>query len=356
MNSTTKNIVALIALGLVLLCVVLIWKRDPATRAAPPHADCAARGELDPIYCDADGDMTADPPKEPGRWKNPETILLTYSPQEDAATYEKLWAPYVEHLAQCTGRKTRFFPVYSSAATVEAIRSSRVQVSLLSAGDMPFAVNLGGAVPIAIHGGADGKITAYHLIVVVKKNSPYQKLADLKNQKVAHVSPSSNSGNLAPRALFPAEGLRPDQDYKVVYSGKHDNSISGVQNGDYDAAAVADDVLARMIQRGLVKEDELRVLYTSSPFPAGGLAISHDLAPELAKKISDCTFSFRFPAELAAAFRGVDRMVRLDYKRDFAPVRKVAAASGEVFNHEAFNARAAREADAQKAREAAKKP
>ena len=304
---------------------------------------CTHRGDLDLLYCDADRNMTADAPTNPKKLKNPAALMLSYSPQEDAVIYEKLWTPFVDHLKTCTGKPVRFLPVYSSAATVEAMRSGRIQLSLLSAGDTPFAVNIGGAVPIAIHGTAKEGIAAYHLIVVVKKDSAFKTLADLKGKRVAHVSPSSNSGNLAPRALFPKEGLVPEKDYKVLYSGKHDNSVTGVINGDYDAGAVADDVLIRMIQRGAMKPDDVRIIYKSQPFPAGSLALAHDLDPQLAKKITDCTFTFRFPAELAAAFRGPDRFVPLDYKRDYASVRNVAEASGESLNRAGFDARKARE-------------
>ena len=303
--------------------------------------ECKSRGDLDALFCDEDGNLTADLPKDPKRWKNPKSLLLSYSPQEDPATYEKMWLPYVEHMRVCTKRNVRFLQVYSSAATVEALRSGRIQFSLLSAGDTPFAVNVAGAVPIANHGTEKGGITAYHLIVVVKKNSPIKSMADLAGKRVAHVSASSNSGNLAPRALFPAEGVTPDKDYKVLYSGKHDNSISGVANGDYDAAAVADDILIRMIQRGVVKQDDLRVIYKSRPFPAGSLSVAHDLDPVLRKTIEDCTFSFRFPAELSNAFRGPDRFVPLNYKRDFESVRRVALASGEVFSRTTFDAHTA---------------
>ena len=80
--------------------------------------------------------------------------------------------------------------------------------------------------------------------IVVLKDSPFQKLADLKGKRIAHTTPSSNSGNLAPRALFPAEGLVPDKDYKPLFSGKHEHSIAGVAAGDYDAAPIAHDDLA----------------------------------------------------------------------------------------------------------------
>ena len=316
---------------------------------------CKHRGDLDTLYCDEDGNMTADAPTDPKKLKNPAALMLSYSPQEDSVVYEKLWTPYVDHLKACVGKPVRFLPVYSSAATVEALRSGRIQLSLLSAGDTPFAVNIGGAVPIATHGTEKDGVAAYHLIVVVKKASALKTLADLKGKRVAHVSPSSNSGNLAPRALFPKEGLVPDKDYKVLYSGKHDNSVSGVVNGDYDAGAVADDVLIRMLQRGALKLDDLRIIYKSQPFPAGSLAVAHDLEPALQKKITDCTFTFRFPSDLSAAFRGPDRFVPLNYKRDFASVRNVAEASGESLNRNGFEARKAREQALAKTGEAAKK-
>jgi phosphonate transport system substrate-binding protein len=332
----------------IFLCAILAF----ALATSPAHAQAPAsgtnatcpRGDLDAIFCDANGNMTADAPTDPKRLKNPRALLLTYSPQEDPATYEKMWTPYVQHMNTCTKRPMRFLQVHSSAASIEALRSGRVQLSLLSAGDTPFAVNVAGAVPFANHGTEKGGITSYQLIVVVKASSNLRSLKDLKDKRVAHVSPSSNSGNLAPRALFPAEGVTPDKDYKVLYSGKHDNSIAGVVRGDYDAAAVADDVLIRMIQRNEVKEGDLRIIYKSRPFPAGSLAYAHDLDSALVKTITDCTFTFRFPDELSKAFRGPDRFVPLDYKRDFESVRRVAQASGEVFSKAALDARAAAKA------------
>ena len=329
-----------------------LFMAPPVTQAADT---CKHRGDLDTLYCDDDGNMTADAPTDAKKLKNPAALMLSYSPQEDSVVYEKLWTPYVDHLKTCVGKPVRFLPVFSSAATVEALRSGRIQLSLLSAGDTPFAVNIGGAIPIATHGTETDGVAAYHLIVVVKKASPLKTLADLKGKRVAHVSPSSNSGNLAPRALFPKEGLVPDKDYKVLYSGKHDNSVSGVLNGDYDAAAVADDVLIRMLQRGALKPDDLRIIYKSQPFPAGSLAVAHDLEPALKKRITDCTFTFRFPADLSAAFRGPDRFVPLNYKRDFASVRNVAEASGESLNRTGFEARKAREQALAKPGDEAKK-
>ncbi|MFN5542733.1 MAG: phosphate/phosphite/phosphonate ABC transporter substrate-binding protein [Betaproteobacteria bacterium] len=305
---------------------------------------CKNRGELDTIYCDNDGDMLADTPTDPKKLRNPSMLLYGYTPTEDTALYEKLWQPYIDHMTSCTGKPTRFFKVHSAAATIEALRSGRIHVSQLSAGDTPFAVNIAGAQPFAIRGDAKGP-AVYRLVLLVKKDSPFQAPKDLKDKRIAHVTPTSNSGNLAPRALFPAQGLTPDKDYKVLYSGKHDNSVAGVMSGDYDAAAVADDVWFRMIDRGMVKADDLRVIFRSKPFPPGSAVVVHDLLPELKKKIADCTINYRFTPELTAAFRGTaDRHWPLDYKEDYDAVRAVAKASGEVFTREALAKRAAESA------------
>ena len=138
---------------------------------------CKHRGDLDTLYCDEDGNMTADAPTDPKKLKSPAALMLSYSPQEDSVVYEKLWTPYVDHLKTCVGKPVRFLPVYSSAATVEALRSGRIQLSLLSAGDTPFAVTIGGAIPIATHGTEKDGVAAYHLIVVVRKTSAFKALA-----------------------------------------------------------------------------------------------------------------------------------------------------------------------------------
>ena len=191
------------------------------------QTECKHRGELDARYCDENKDLVADAPTDPKYLKNPSTLVFTYTPVEDPAVYENIFKPFTDYLGKCTGKRVVFYQVQSNAAEIEAMRSGRLHVGGFSTGPTNYAVNLAGAIPFAVKGTAK-ELQGYNLIMIVKKDSPYQKPADLKGKKVAHVQPSSNSGNLAPRALFPALGLTPDQDYKVLYSGKHDNSITGV--------------------------------------------------------------------------------------------------------------------------------
>lgn len=336
-----RTIASLCAMG-------LAWAASPAMAA-----ECANRGQLDDNYCDADKDLVAD---VPAKTRDPSVIVFAYTPVEDPAVYENAFKPFTTYLTQCTGKRVVYYPVQSNSAEIEAMRSGRLTVAGFSTGPLGFAVNMAGAVPFAAKGNAKGA-EGYNLIVVVKASSPYRTLADLKGKRVAHTAPSSNSGNLAPKALFPDQGLKPGEDYKIVYSGGHDKSALGVGTGDYDAAPVASDVFYRMVARGTIKGDDYRVIFTSEKFPSSGFAYAHDLKPELAEKLKACFYDFRFPPEMVKDFEGDDRFAPITYLKDWAVVRKVAEDSGTPYNKAAYEREAAREAEAaRKKAEGATKP
>lgn len=321
---------------------------------AAAQDNCPYRGELDTLYCDANKDLVADPPTDPKKFRDPSVLVFTYTPVEDPAVYEKIFTPFTDYLGQCTGKRVVFYQVQSNAAQVEAMRSGRLHVGGFSTGPTAFAVNLAGAVPFAVKGNEKG-FQAYHLALIVRADGPIKTIADLKDKKVAHTSPSSNSGNLAPRALFPAQGVTPDKDYKVVYSGGHDRSVLGVRTGDYDAAPVASDVFERMINRGTVKADEFRVIWQSDPFPTSSFAYAHDLEPALRDKMLKCFYDYRYPPEMQKAFDGADRFYPVTYLKQWDVVRKVAAGSGESFGRAAFDALTKKEEEARAKKAAAKK-
>jgi phosphonate transport system substrate-binding protein len=324
------KLVTLLA-GMALATPALVFAQD----------NCPNRGDLDTQYCDADNDMVADTPTDAARLKTPGTLVFTYTPVEDPAVYEKAFSPFTQHLSQCTGKRVVFFQVQSNAAEIEAMRSGRLHVGGFSTGPTAFAVNIAGAVPFAVKGDAKS-YQGYHLYVIVKKDSPIQSMTDLKGKKVAHTSPSSNSGHMAPLALFPKLGLVPDKDYKITFSGKHDQSVMGVNSGDYDAAAVASDVFERMAHRGQVKLDDFRIIYRSEKFPTSSFAYAHDLEPAFRDRMLKCFYDYRFTEEMKQTFDGADRFFPITFKKDFEIVRNVSESAGEKFNRAGYDKEAAK--------------
>jgi phosphonate transport system substrate-binding protein len=324
------------------LAAIVAWMWAGGTAALAQ--ECKNRGQLDTLYCDENNDLVADVPTDPRQLKDPQTIAFAYTPVEAPAVYQAAFKPFTDFLAQCIGRPVLYYPVQSNSEEIEAMRSGRLHVAGFSTGPTGFAVNLAGAVPFAAKGTEKGP-HGYQLLSIVRSDSPYRKLADLKGKRVAHTSPSSNSGHLAPLVLYPPEGLRPNVDYKPLMSGSHDKSALGVLSGDYDMAGVASDVYGRMVTRGTLKADDFRVIFASPRFPTSSFAHAHDLHPDLARKIRACFFAFGFPPSMQREFNGDDRFFPITYKDTWKLVREIAEASGTPYNKTAFEAEAKREAD-----------
>lgn len=311
------------------LAMILAW-----TPTGAEAQECSNRGALDAEYCDENGDMVADTPSDPSQLVDPDTLIFAYTPVEDPAIYADIWDPFIEHLREVTGKDVRFFAVQSNAAEVEAMRSGRLHIAGFSTGPTPFAVNLAGAVPFAIMGAEDGRF-GYTLQVYTRVDSGINEMADLAGKRVAHTSPTSNSGNQAPRALFGNLGVVPDEDYEVTYSGSHDQSMLGVVAGDYDAAPVASEVVERMAERGLYDPEEVKIIWESSAFPTTSYTHAHNLDPELVEKIKEAFFSFDFEGTaLGEEFQGVTKFVPITYQEDWAIIREIQEANGVEYTQQ----------------------
>ncbi len=303
-------------------------------------AECKNRGDLDVRYCDQDGDLLADTPKDSSQWLNPKTLVFSYTAVEDPSVYENVFSELMDHIAKKTGRQVKWYGPESYAAQVEAMRSGRLHISGFAAGATVYGVNLGGFHPVAMMGNKDGTFRGYQLWLITHKNSDIKTVQDLKGRKIAHVTPSSNSGNQAPRALFKSMGVVPDVDYKVIYSGKHDNSIMGVVNKDYDAAPIASTVMQRMIERGIFDGSEVRTIWKSDQFPGTSYGHIYNLNPKLQKQVRDAFLTFDWTGTgLAKDFgKRANTFIAVDYTKHWKVLRTIQKENKVVYSQEALKA------------------
>jgi len=283
---------------------------------------------MDPRFKDADGDLVADPPTNPAEFVDPPVLVFSYTPVEDPAVYAKVWEGFVQHLAKVTGKRVQFFPVQSNAAQIEAMRAGRLHVAGFNTGSNPLAVNCAGFVPFAMMASKDGRF-GYEMEIITYPGSGIDKIEDIRGKKMAFTAETSNSGYKAPSALLRDQfKMEAGKDYTPVFSGKHDNSILGVANKDYPAAAIANSVKERMIARGAVKPEQLRVIYTSQTFPTTAYGYVYNLKPELAAKVKEAFFSFNWEgSELLKEFSKSDppqeKFIPISYKQHWQVVRDI---------------------------------
>lgn len=246
-----------------------------------------------------------------------------------------LWGDYFNHLARCGNidlqnqqgeslDKSTNIDVLAEKELIDSLVSGKAQLAQVNPGLVPQLVAAGQPAPFGVPGNkASGQRNSYKLILIARVDSPFTKPQDLVGKKIAHTTPTSNSGNLAPRALFPAIGLVPDQNYEVVFSNGHERSVTGVMHGFYPAAAVASDLYQRMVVKGDVKGSSIRTLWESPPFMTETWTMGKDVSPELQARVKKCSFSYSFSPKLRQLLPGNDTFLPINFERDFATVMEV---------------------------------
>jgi phosphonate transport system substrate-binding protein len=298
---------------------------------AQAQAQECPRGTLDARFCDRDGDLVADAPTNARELVDPGTLVFAYTPVEDPAVYRRVWQEFLDHLARETGKRVQFFSVQSNAAQIEAMRAGRLHVAGFNTGSNPLAVNCAGFVPFAMMAANDGRF-GYEMEIIVQAEGPIQRIEDLRGRLVAFTSQTSNSGFKAPSALLASQfNLVADRDFRTAFSGRHDNSILGVANRDYEAAAIANSVLTRMVARNAVDPARLRTVYRSASFPTTGYGHAHNLNPALAERIRGAFFSFNWDGtglqrEFVTSVPPAEVFIPITYRQHWEVIRQIDAA------------------------------
>lgn len=296
--------------------------------AALTAAYLAPAAALDQRFKDTDGDLVADTPAEAKDLVDPAVLVFAYTPVEDPAVYAKVWDGFIKYMEKTTGKRVQFFPVQSNAAQIEAMRAGRLHVAGFNTGATPLAVNCAGFVPFTLMSTKDG-VYGYKMEIITYPGSGIEKPEDLKGKKVAFTAETSNSGYKAPAAILRDKfNLAAGKDYEATFSGKHDNSILGVANKDYPAAAIANSVLKRMIARGALKAEQVKSIFASESFPSTAYGTVYNLKPELAKKVQEAFFTFPWEGSaLWNEFKNndppVDHFLKITYKQHWQIVRDV---------------------------------
>jgi phosphonate transport system substrate-binding protein len=301
------------------------------TLALPAHAEF----KLSDRYTDNDGDLIADIPEDESEWLDPDTLIFAYTPVEDPAVYADVWAGFLDHMAEVTGKEIQFFPVQSNAAQIEAMRAGRLHVAGFNTGSNPIAVACAGFRPFAMMAAEDGSF-GYEMEIITYPGSGIESVEDIKGKELTFTSETSNSGFKAPSALLKGEfDMIANEDFDTSFSGAHDNSVLGVANKDYIAASVANSVKNRMIDRDVVSEDQLEIVYQSQTFPTTGYGTAHNLHPDLQDKVKEAFFSFDWEGtNLAEEFgrNGEDQFIEITFQDDWAVIRTIDEANGVTYD------------------------
>ncbi|HTS91292.1 MAG TPA: phosphonate ABC transporter substrate-binding protein [Stellaceae bacterium] len=237
--------------------------------------------------------------------KYPELVMAVV-PAENASGVTERYTPFINYLSKELGTKVTLRIANDYAAVIEGQKAGNVQIAYYGPASYSRAIIVGAKIePFAIDVNSDGT-KGYYSVFYVKASSPYQKIEDLKGKNLGLVDPNSTSGNNMPRFALKQIGIDVDSYFAhVVYTGSHENALTALQQGTVDVAANwwnadNDSNLTRMVNKGMLKQDDFRIIFKSPLIINSPYAYLSDLPPELKAAIRQAFFDA--PTKDKAAF------------------------------------------------------
>ncbi len=225
---------------------------------------------------------------------DPETLSIGVIPFEEIQLTADKFKGVVEAIEKGTGKKVEWHFPTSYASLIEAQRRGFVHIGYYGPESYVRANEVSEgkieAFAQAMWGGGHyrKKENGYRSFIIVKSDSPYKEIADLRGKSLALVSAASTSGNLVPRVEVGQNlGKKISSHFgSVFYAGSHTAAALAILAGKADAAAVADVTLDWAVDKKEFDEKTFRIIWQSSLLPLDPFAWRKDLlSDDLKKKI-----------------------------------------------------------------------
>ncbi len=251
--------------------------------------------------------------------------------QPDKEKNDATYKPLADYLARQLGREVRLRTVDSWEGLAKSLASGETDMALMGPWGYVLANHQAGAEAVAtiLYQGKP----EYFAIMVTSPKSGINKIDDMKGKTFAFGDKGSTSGYLIPNHEFMMRGIDPDTFFSRVIYTKHQAIETQVTRGELDAGADYNRNRDAMIEQGLIKAADSRIIWTSAPLPNDALALSKDLAKD---KV--------FTAKLVKALEGIGEALKTQPNllpnsytgfvakdnKYYAPIRDAGLATGKL--------------------------
>lgn len=256
--------------------------------------------------------------------------------QPDREKNDATYRPLAEHLAARLGRPVQLRTVDTWEGLAKSLASGDTDIALMGPWGYVLANHEAGAQAVAtiLY---EGK-PEYHALIVTHPGSGLSSAQDLTGPKGRGLSfafgdKGSTSGYLIPLHFFLQQGLDPEKHFARVLYTKHQAIETQVAAGQLDAGADYNRNRNAMIDQGLIKAEQSRVIWQSPPLPNDAVAVRAGLFTDRAfvQKLQAALVEVgpllaKQPALLPARYTGFVTAENAFYK----PIRDAGLATGKL--------------------------
>ncbi len=216
-------------------------------------------------------------------------IRMGFNSSEDSDTSLARWTTFKDRLSRITGLKVTVFEGTDYNGIIQAMASGQLEMASFGASSYANAREQMGTKiePILAQRTAEG-LSGYYSTLIVRADSPYKTIDDLRGKTIGYVDFNSTSGYLYPRMILKKEGRNPDTFFgKSVVTGGHSQGVLGLANGQFDAVfanatggtpetGFSNGSLWTLARNGTVKLSDYRVIWSAGPMAQAPYVVRTD--------------------------------------------------------------------------------
>lgn len=225
-----------------------------------------------------------------GDWRaQMKQVRMAVRGSEDDPMITRRLTAYKTYISEAVGLPVKLFESSDYNGTIQALSSGQVDIATMAGGSYANVdAQIGDkASPILTIRQAEGD-TGYYSALLVKADSPYRTVEDLKGKTLGYTDFNSTSGYLFPRSVLRDQGIDPDTFFgKSSFAGGHTQAVMALENGQFDATIIqagggdpengfTTGAHYTMARRGLVDLDDFRIIWTAGPIPNSAIVVRTD--------------------------------------------------------------------------------
>ncbi|WP_371377917.1 phosphate/phosphite/phosphonate ABC transporter substrate-binding protein [Sporomusa aerivorans] len=201
--------------------------------------------------------------------------------------------PLMAYLEKKTGYRVELTVTQDYKSIISKMYQKQIDVAWFGPFSYILAQKIAGAQAFAgTENNKSGKV--YYSMLIVHPETGIESVRQLTGHSLAFTDPGSTSGYLIPKAMLLKYGIDPDKDIKsAVFLGHHEAAIQAVKKRSVDAAAVSSIILGNMREKGMVGDNDYRIIQTSEAIPGSGTVWAYraGLSADSKAKVKEAFFS-----------------------------------------------------------------
>ncbi len=216
------------------------------------------------------------------------------------------FAKFMDYLGYKTGCKVELYVADNYEGIINKMKQGDIDIAWFGPFSYIIAAETAGARAFAIDDNIKNG-TNYHSVFIVHPASNINSIKDFKGHTLAFVDKASTSGYLIPQVILKRQGIDIDHDFvNIQFAGNHDVAILAVKKRQVDIAAVADNILFSLQEKGIVGYKDFKIIASSETIPSNVWAYREGLSPELLAKVRQAFFDVSQEDKEALGMYGKD--------------------------------------------------